>query len=201
MFQNLQKKLTFLYTLTTGAILTVILIICFFYMKSSMEARYKAQFSSVFLNISNRFQTEAFFTDSWLSQMEMDNSLLIHIEENDTPLFFRGAFQPETSRETLLKKARKKAVEEGITSHKAALSSPCSLLSLPSKAPRGILILACVSWCPQRLVTSLFLSYRILRLSPDSFYGRAYSSCSQVFPVSFCCIWQAGGPLEKPCCL
>lgn len=41
MFQNLQKKLTFLYTLTTGAILTVILIICFFYMKSSMEARYK----------------------------------------------------------------------------------------------------------------------------------------------------------------
>ena len=30
MFQNLQKKLTFLYTLTTGAILTVILIICFF---------------------------------------------------------------------------------------------------------------------------------------------------------------------------
>ena len=64
MFQNLQKKLTFLYTLTTGAILTVILIICFFYMKSSMEARYKAQFSSVFLNISNRFQTEAFFTDS-----------------------------------------------------------------------------------------------------------------------------------------
>lgn len=92
MFQNLQKKLTFLYTLTTGAILTVILIICFFYMKSSMEARYKAQFSSVFLNISNRFQTEAFFTDSWLSQMEMDNSLLIHIEENDTPLVFPGRF-------------------------------------------------------------------------------------------------------------
>ena len=58
MFQNLQKKLTFLYTLTTGAILTVILIICFFYMKSSMEARYKAQFSSVFAQyfqpVSNR---------------------------------------------------------------------------------------------------------------------------------------------------
>ena len=35
MFQTLQKKLTFLYTLTTGTILTVILIICFFYMKRS----------------------------------------------------------------------------------------------------------------------------------------------------------------------
>ena len=137
MFQNLQKKLTFLYTLTTGAILTVILIICFFYMKSSMEARYKAQFSSVFLNISNRFQTEAFFTDSWLSQMEMDNSLLIHIEENDTPLFFRGAFQPETSRETLLKKARKKAVKEGITSQKAALSSPLQSSVFTVKGTQG----------------------------------------------------------------
>ena len=90
MFQNLQKKLTFLYTLTTGAILTVILIICFFYMKSSMEARYKAQFSSVFLNISNRFQTEAFFTDSWLSQMERITACSFILKKM-TPLCFSGA--------------------------------------------------------------------------------------------------------------
>ena len=95
MFRNLQKKLTIFYTLTTGAILTVILIICFFYMEASMESRYKSQFSSVFLTISNRFQTEAFFTDSWLSQMELDNRLLIHIEENDAPLFFQGALLAE----------------------------------------------------------------------------------------------------------
>jgi len=70
MFKKLQKKLTFLYTLTTGTILTVILIICFFYMKTAVEARYKAEFSDIFLTISNRFQTESFFTDSWLAQME-----------------------------------------------------------------------------------------------------------------------------------
>lgn len=124
MFQTLQKKLTFLYTLTTGTILTVILIICFFYMKSSVEARYKAQFSSIFLTISNRFQTEAFFTDSWLSQMELDNQLVIHIEENKQPLFFQGAFQTKTDRSLLLKKAYKKAKEDGATPQAAALSSP-----------------------------------------------------------------------------
>ncbi len=124
MFRNLQKKLTLFYTLTTGAILTVILIICFFYMEASMESRYKSQFSSVFLTISNRFQTEAFFTDSWLSQMELDNHLLIHIEENDAPLFFQGAFLPKTDREMLLQKAQKKVTAEGITPKAAALSSP-----------------------------------------------------------------------------
>lgn len=92
MFKKLQKKLTFLYTLTTGTILTVILIICFFYMKTAVETRYKAEFSDIFLTISNRFQTESFFTDSWLAQMESDNHLLIHIEENGKPLFFREHF-------------------------------------------------------------------------------------------------------------
>lgn len=124
MFQTLQKKLTFLYTLTTGAILTVILIICFFYMKSSVEARYKAQFSSIFLTISNRFQTESFFTDSWLSQMELDNQLVIHIEENKQPLFFQGAFQTKTDRKLLLEHAYQKTKEEDVTPQAAALSSP-----------------------------------------------------------------------------
>ena len=99
MFKKLQKKLTFLYTLTTGTILTVILIICFFYMKTAVEARYKAEFSDIFLTISNRFQTESFFTDSWLAQMESDNHLLIHIEETEN-LYFSGSIFPgyETGR-------------------------------------------------------------------------------------------------------
>ena len=124
MFKKLQKKLTFLYTLTTGTILTVILIICFFYMKTAVEARYRAEFSDLFLTISNRFQTESFFTDSWLTQMELDNNLLIHIEENGNSLFFQGAFSPNTTRDVLLEKAQKKAADEGITLEAAALSSP-----------------------------------------------------------------------------
>ena len=124
MFKKLQKKLTFLYTLTTATILTVILIICFFYMKTAVEARYRAEFSDLFLTISNRFQTESFFTDSWLTQMELDNNLLIHIEENGNSLFFQGAFSPNTTRDVLLEKAQKKAADEGITLQAAALSSP-----------------------------------------------------------------------------
>lgn len=201
MFQNLQKKLTFLYTLTTGAILTVILIICFFYMKSSMEARYKAQFSSVFLNISNRFQTEAFFTDSWLSQMEMDNSLLIHIEENDTPLFFRGAFQPETSRETLLKKARKKAVEEGITSHKAALSSPLQSSVFTVKGTQGDSYLGmCLLVSTTFGYKSLFVLQDITAFSRQLLWQGVFflfTGLSGIF-LLYLASWRTVG---KPCCL
>ena len=91
MFKKLQKKLTFLYTLTTGTILTVILIICFFYMKTAVEARYKAEFSDIFSQYPIGFK-QSLFTDSWLAQMESDNHLLIHIEENGKPLFFRAHF-------------------------------------------------------------------------------------------------------------
>ena len=128
MFRTLQKKLTFLYTITTGTILTVILIVCFFYMKTSVESRYQSQFSDLFFTISNRFRTETFFTDSWLSQMELDNKLLIRIEENGTALQFPGAFPAETDRNLLFEMAEKEAATE---SHcrQPRLSPLCSRLS------------------------------------------------------------------------
>ena len=124
MFRTLQKKLTFLYTITTGTILTVILIVCFFYMKTSVESRYQSQFSDLFFTISNRFRTETFFTDSWLSQMELDNKLLIRIEENGTALQFPGAFPAETDRNLLFEMAEKEAATDGVTLQAATSLSP-----------------------------------------------------------------------------
>lgn len=105
MYYKLRKHLTFLYTLTTGFILTCLLGICFFYMYRSVQAKNEAAFSLHFLNISSRFQTEAFFSDHWLSQTEIGGRLIIYIEENGIPLLFKGAWMPATPRTELISQA------------------------------------------------------------------------------------------------
>lgn len=114
MFQRLQKRLTFFYSLTCGLILTGILLVCFFYMKGAVESRNQALFSSLFLNLSNQFQSPSFFSDQWLAQMETDNRLIIYIEENGQPLFFPGAWTPATDREILISRALDRAALKGV---------------------------------------------------------------------------------------
>ena len=104
MFLKLQKRLTFFYSLTCGIILAGILLVCFFYMKGAVESRNQALFSSLFLNLSNQFQSQSFFSDQWLAQMETDNRLIIHVEEHGDSLFFPGAWDPATARTVLINK-------------------------------------------------------------------------------------------------
>lgn len=113
-FPAVQKRLSLFYTLMTGLILSVILLVCFFYMRGAVESRNNALFSSLFLNISSRFQSESFFSDSWLAQMEADNNLIIHIEDNGQPLHFRGSWDPATDRDTLIDLGKQAAAETGI---------------------------------------------------------------------------------------
>lgn len=113
-FPAVQKRLSLFYTLMTGLILSVILLVCFFYMRGAVESRNNALFSSLFLNISSRFQSESFFSDSWLAQMEADNNLIIHIEDNGQPLHFRGSWNPATDRDTLIDLGKQAAAETDI---------------------------------------------------------------------------------------
>lgn len=113
MFHKLQKRLTLLYTITTGGILTAVLLVCFFYMKSSLEAKNEALFTSLFLGISGIFQTESVLSDTWLANAETANDLIIHIEDNGTPLFFPGSWEPRTQREELVKRAQNLAQGSG----------------------------------------------------------------------------------------
>ena len=55
--------------------------------------------------------------------MEADNKLIIHIEENRTPLFFPGSWEPATNRDTLIKKAKKQALEENVDITRSPLSN------------------------------------------------------------------------------
>ena len=55
--------------------------------------------------------------------MEKNNRLLIYIEENDTPFFFPGAYNPRTSRDVLLSYAEDAAKKEDIYGDSHPISS------------------------------------------------------------------------------
>ena len=123
MFPNLQKKLVLLYILSTGLIMTLILSSAFLFYISSQENKERSNFQDSLLTLLSSLQSESIFADSFLSQMEQNGRLMIHIEENGTPLFFPGSYKPRTSRSILLQHAEDAAKNEGIYPDSHPISS------------------------------------------------------------------------------
>ncbi len=114
MFPRLQRKFVFLYTLSTGLIMTLILTAAFLWYISLQNNLQKSSFQEHLFTLASRLQTDIPFADSFLAQMEQQYRLIISIKENDIPFFFPGSYTPRTDRETLMKSAEEAAKEEGI---------------------------------------------------------------------------------------
>ncbi|WP_313341680.1 HAMP domain-containing sensor histidine kinase [Sedimentibacter sp.] len=80
------------------------------------ETQLKNQSSITFRNNINsivyKLQSGRVIDNTWLSQMESGNMLIIHIEDNRKPLLFRGALKTGVERELLVEKAQKVAFEK-----------------------------------------------------------------------------------------
>lgn len=123
MFPNLQKKLVFLYTISTGLIMTLILSFAFLFYISAQKNKERSHFQDQLFILTSSLQTESIFADSYLSELEEKSALIIYIEENNTPLFFPGAYHPATSRNILLARAEDLAKREGIYPASRPISS------------------------------------------------------------------------------
>lgn len=123
MFPKLEKKFVFLYTLSTGLILTLILAVAFLFFLSSQDSRQKAHFQDQVFTLASRLQMDSTFSDSYLAQMESKNQLLIYIEENGAPFFFSGSYTPRTTRDTLFERTETMAEAEGIFQDSHPISS------------------------------------------------------------------------------
>lgn len=146
MFPELQKKFVRLYTVSTGMILSLILIAAFLFYLFSQQSRREADFSNQLFTLVSKLQADSSFNDSYLAQLEAKHGLLIYIEENNTSFFFPGAYQPKTKRQKLFKEAQDKAAAEGIYPNSHPISS--SLLQssiLEIKGERHDSYLGCVT--------------------------------------------------------
>lgn len=119
MFNTLHRRLVWLYTMTTGMILTLVLGGVLLFSIRDADRRLEEQFHSDFLTVLSRLQSAGSVSHSWLAQLEGSHRLIIHIEENKKPLQFSGAWNPPTDRQELIAQSLVLAGHEGVS-----LSSP-----------------------------------------------------------------------------
>lgn len=80
-------------------------------------------FQNQILNITSRLQSGSTVSCTWLSRLESDNRLIIHIEDNGRPLLYHGSWTPDTGRDTLIMRAREAAMAERIDPSSRPVSS------------------------------------------------------------------------------
>ena len=106
MIKQLRRQLTALFTITTGLILTLVVIGILVISAREFNKKNLDSFQNQILNITSRLQSGSTVSCTWLSRLESDNRLIIHIEDNGRPLLYHGSWTPDTRRDTLIMRAR-----------------------------------------------------------------------------------------------
>lgn len=138
MLKHFHKRMTLLYTFSTGFILTLVLIGALISSERDFEKNAKDSFNNNILNIIATLQSSRRISNSWLSSLEADNSMIIHIEDNNVPLLFRGAWLPLTPREDLIQRAKAAAHDMGVNTERGLISASVARTELfPLKGDNG----------------------------------------------------------------
>ena len=112
MLKELRMHLTLICSTITGLILSVICLIALQISETNMDKSSQIAFENQLQTITYQLQTYQSIKTSWLAQLEANNKLIISIEDNTQPLFFKGAWTPVTPRDELIQKAHQIALED-----------------------------------------------------------------------------------------
>ena len=126
----LRKRLTLLYTITTGLILTVALTVFFLFQVRVTRQKQMEDFYAAWDSICLHLQSDTLLSHSFLAQMETANRSIIYIEENGIPLLYPGSWTPATNRFNLILQVKELAGKEGILTDHAPVSSSSATSTL-----------------------------------------------------------------------
>jgi OmpR-family two-component system manganese-sensing sensor histidine kinase len=112
MIESIRRRLIFIYTFSTGLILTAVLILVFLLSWFQMLKTKRDNFQNNCFNISQSIEINNVVSHLTLSQFEIENDLIIHIEENGIPLKYEGAVEFQTNRDVLIKKVKENALKD-----------------------------------------------------------------------------------------
>lgn len=110
-------------TVITSTILTAVIISTCFINISQYKRHTLDDYKELQDSIIYKCQTDNTIRNAWLSNLESKNHLVIHIEDNGTPFFFKGSWNPTTPRDVMIRKVKKIARKEGIDTNEVATSS------------------------------------------------------------------------------
>lgn len=128
--KTLRKRLTALYTITTGAILLLVIAAFLIFSVHDTQNAQLEHFFVIWNSLNSRFQSANAFSHSFLAQTEADYHMVIHIMENGRPFLYQGSWLPDTHRDVLISRARILAEEEGVFMDQAPVSSTINCSSL-----------------------------------------------------------------------
>lgn len=114
MLKQLRRRLTLICAAVSGAILLAMALSALTITHQQWNQRNQADFMRAAQAIRLRLTTEMVLTNSWLSQNEVAQRMVILIEDNAQPLLWRGAWTPQTPRNELSTLAKQQALELGL---------------------------------------------------------------------------------------
>lgn len=123
MFNDVQKKLTILYSTMTGLILMILLACIFLWNITSREQGESVAFQNLWLAVHSRIQTDSILPNSYLAQTEADNRAIIYLEENGFPFLYSGSWTPDSPRNQLIELGIAEAAKENIFPSQPPISS------------------------------------------------------------------------------
>ena len=128
--KTLRIRLTCLYTMTTGAILLLVMVsLLLFSVRDSQKDRLE-QFQVIWSSLNSRFLASGALSHGYLAETEAGHHMIIHISENGIPFLYRGSWNPDTDRLTLIDRALKQAEDQGVFTDQAPVSSGINTTSL-----------------------------------------------------------------------
>jgi len=184
MIKALRNKLVLLYSISTGFILVIVIIVLLIFTEKELKDKWQETFQNHINMIINKLQFENTISDVWLSQLEAKNNLIIHIEDNGNPLNFPGVLETPTNRPTLLGRLSALASEEGINTEKTPILSSLTQSSIFTiEGKKRDMYYGCVAIIPN---DSKWRSILLIQYLPD------YSSSIQNQRIMFFLLGFAG---------
>ncbi len=133
MIKRLKLHLTFIYTITSGLILSVVLISVFWLNHMQLIQHTKEKFLTEMDTLSYKLQFSNSINIPWMSQEELNHDLIIYIEDNGKSLSLNESYPSKTSRSKLIDMVHSEALEDGVilsTYPSAATTSRTSIFTI-----------------------------------------------------------------------
>lgn len=112
MIKQIRRHLTFICAFITAAILSTMSFIALNIFEKHFDAQTKGTLDNQLNTIIFRLQTERNIGQSYLLETETTYQLIISIEDNSTPLLFKGSHFSMEKRDALVKDAKRLATEQ-----------------------------------------------------------------------------------------
>ena len=205
MFITLRNKLILLYSISTGFILIIVLIILLMFTERELKAKRLETFQNNTNTIIYKLQSENIIKHSWLSQLEEENNLIIHIEDNGYPLKFPGVLIVPTDRNNLIEQLAALALEEGIDVRRNPVFFSVEKSSIYTiKGTRGDIYYSCAVIIPTNsgwrslLLLEYIPNYNSSLLNQRILFSiLVLSGLLALFTVSYCFVTRMLKPMEE----